>query len=142
MKTILSIVLVSMIFLVSSCSQKVYISSSNIYGNWTGTGKFNNTKIRADVGEVIIDIEIHEDNTVTGTIGDATIIKSRIVRHVTSKEKDGNTIKCKLEGKINSDSDFSRKYFDIIMYVEGKTEIRTNFFYGRRIGGVTLNKTH
>ena len=98
--------------------------------------------MNGEIGIFPIVFEIHNDNTVTGSIGDAKIIDSKIVRHVKLFEKDGNTIKCKLEVKLNNNFDFTRDQFDIIMYVEGKTEIRTNFFYGSKVGGGILRKSN
>ena len=128
------------IFLFTACFSQSYIADENIYGKWSGTGIFNNTKIRADVGDVEFSIDVHKDNTVTGTIGDAQIIDSKIMRHVTTSGKDGNTLKCKLEGKLNDEKKLKRKYMKIIMYVGDKNKVRTNFFYGRRVGRVTLRK--
>lgn len=141
LKSIISLISLIGILVITSCSHNVYISSSNLYGKWTGEGNFNNTNLNIEVGTVHFEIEINKDNIVTGTIGDSKIIKSKIVRHVTFKGKDGNTIKCKMEGKINSEVDFEGKKLDIIMYVEGKTEIRTNFFYGSRVGSIVLIKS-
>jgi len=128
------------VFFFTNCYSQNYIANKNIYGKWVGKGKFNNTKIRADVGDVDFIINVNEDNIVSGTIGDAKIIDSKIMRHVTTSGKDGNTLKCKLEGKINNNSKLKRKYMKIIMYVGDKNEVSTNFFYGRRIGGVILKK--
>lgn len=128
------------VFSLTFCYSQAYIADNNIYGKWTGIGTFNNTKIRAELGDIDFSIYVNEDNTVTGRIGDAKIIDSKIIRHRTTAGKDGNTLKCKLEGKINKESGLKRKYIKIIMYVRDKNEVRTNYFYGGRVGGVTLKK--
>ena len=128
------------ILLLTSCSKKVYLRISNLYGKQTGEGKFKNTKVNEKIGTIYFDIEINQDNTVTVTIGGAEITKSKIARHVTFRGKDGYAIKCKMEGKMNGKVDF-KKRINILMYVEGKNEIRTNFFYGGRVGSLRFIKS-
>jgi hypothetical protein len=127
------------VLIIASCAKDPYIGSTNLYGKWNGNGEFNNVKLNQKAGEFHFDIEITNDNSVTGTIGDAKIIDSKIGRHITFKEKDGNNLKCKLEGKIHDSLDFKKK-ISILMYVEGKEKTWTNFYYGGRVGGVTLTK--
>jgi len=45
-----------------------------------------------------------------------------------------------MEGKMNGKGDF-KKRINILMYVEGKNEIRTNFFYGGRVGSLRFIKS-
>lgn len=127
------------ILILSSCSKNIYIDSTNLYGKWQGDGAFNNTKVRAEIGTLHFNFVIHKDHTVTGMIGGAEIVKSKIARHLTFKGRDGNNIKCKINGNING-LEHTKKRINILMYVEGKTEIRTNFYLGGRIGNLTLVK--
>jgi len=123
----------------SSCSRNIYIDSSNLYGKWEGEGILNNTKVRAEIGSLHFNFVIHKDHSVSGVIGGAEIVEAKIARHLTLKGRDGNIIKCKIKGNING-QEISKKRVNILMYVEAKTEINTNFYFGGRVGNLKLLK--
>ena len=139
LKSTLLLIGMVLILIFSSCSKNIYIDSSNLYGIWEGDGSFNNTKVRAEIGTIHFSFIIHKDHTVTGKIGGAEIVKAKIARHLTFKGRDGNIIKCKIKGNMNGQEN-TKKRINVLMYVEGKTEIQTDFYFGGRVGNLTLVK--
>jgi len=128
-----------LVLILSSCAKKTYINSNNLYGKWEGDGTFNNTKVKAEMGILHFSFVIHKDHSVKGSIGSAEIVEAKIARHRTFNARDGNVIKCKIKGNING-REPSKKRVNILMYVEGMSEIRTNFFFGGRVGNLKLIK--
>lgn len=142
-----------MILLISCNGQKTgnkNLIASNPYlmGKWTGEGRFLNTSFSAEFGTVMFEIEIKEDNTISGKVGDAQLTKTSITR-----ASYGFEIKGILDSKLKKDMDFKKKHLIILLVIPPESNIvvnlsdanfhvKNNYFFdiNMRVGGVILTK--
>ena len=71
--------------LVISCSdqntdqENLVASNPYLIGKWTGEGNFLDVDLNKEYGKVILEIEIKEDNTIIGKIGEAQLTNTSMV---------------------------------------------------------------
>lgn len=118
----------------------------DIYGKWTGKGKLYQHDLHQKIGFLNVELEIDENLHISGKIGDASISSGQI-----AVAKYGLEIQGMLEGRINQNKSFRKKYITILL---GIPEIKThsldvNFHLSNnlkwdshmQVGGLILNKT-
>ncbi len=52
---------------------EIFTNYQNFYGTWQGNGKFANSSLNNEVGEIPFQIIVKNDNTIEGTAGNATL---------------------------------------------------------------------
>ncbi|MDH3323218.1 MAG: hypothetical protein OEM04_09525 [Flavobacteriaceae bacterium] len=120
-----------------------------LIGKWTGEGNFLDVKLNYEIGKVIIEMEIKEDHTIVGRIGDAKLVDTNI-----RKANFGFTIRGKLDSKFKKDSDLEKDHLIILLVLPEKDReksttssanfhLKSNYIYdsSMRVGGVLLTKT-
>ena len=126
------------------------IVASNPYlvGKWTGDGKFLDVNLDKEIGIVKIQIEIKENNTILGKIGEANLVNTSI-----TEAKYGFEISGKLDSKLKKESGLNKDYL-IILFVLPKEsrqdvtksnanfQLKSNFAFdfSMQVGGVILTK--
>ena len=149
-----NLALMFILTLVISCvgqnTDKENLVASNPYliGKWTGEGKFLNVDLDKEIGIVMIEIEIKEDNTILGKIGEAQLINTSI-----AEAKYGFEIKGKLDSKLKNDSDLDKDHLIILLVLpeENREDVTTSdanfhlksnytFDFSMQVGGVILAK--
>lgn len=115
-------------------------SNPNLIGKWHGEVSFLTKKFDDEFGKLKIDFQIHKDNTITGVIGDAKIIESKI-----KKRNWGFEIQVKLDSKLKKDKNFNKKRCKILFgetekIKEDIVEYNVDFNVGPQVGWVILEK--
>ena len=147
-------VIIFILILLISCSlqheNNENLVRSNFYliGKWTGEGKFLDVNFDKEFGKVMIEIEIREDNTIIGKIGEAQINSKRIV-----EAKYGFEIRGILNSKLKNDKDFNKNRLVILLVLPDENRedvtrsdvnfhLKSNFIFdiNMRVGGVILTK--
>ena len=131
-------------------NEKLIASNPYLIGKWTGKGKFLDRNTRKKFGKVKIEVEIKEDNTILGKIGDAQIINTSI-----AKARYGFEIKGKLDSKLKNDISFKRKKDHLIILLvlpkknrknvttsDANFHLKSNYIFDlyMEVGGVDLVK--
>ena len=145
--------LMFILILAISCNQKpnnenLVASNSFLIGKWTGDGKLFDVDINKEVGLIKIEIEIKEDNTIHGKIGEAQLINTSI-----TEAKYGFGIKGELDSKLKTGVDLNKDHLIILFVVpeenrqdvtksEANFHLKSNytFDFSMRVGGVILTK--
>lgn len=149
-----NLVMIFILTLAISCNSQntdngnLVASNPYLIGKWTGEGKFLDVDLNSEVGLVKIEIEIKEDNTILGKIGEAQLINTSI-----TEAKYGFEIKGKLDTKLKKGSDLDKDHLIILLVFpeenrEDKTSSDANFHlksnytfdFSMRVGGVILTK--
>jgi hypothetical protein len=141
------------LILAISCDQKpdngnLVASNPFLIGIWAGEGRFLDIDLNNEVGVVKIEIEIKEDNTILGKIGEAQIINTSII-----EAKYGFEIKGELDSKLKKGSDLDKDHLIILLVLpeENRVDVATSdanfhlksnyiFDFSMRVGGVILKK--
>ncbi len=149
-----NLVMIFILILTISCSnqnadsENLVASNSYLIGKWSGEGKFLDGDLNKEIGVVMIEIEIKEDNTILGKIGEAQLINTSI-----EEVKYGFEIKGKLDSRLKSDSDLDKDHLIILLVFpeENRNDVTTSdanfhlksnftFDFSMRVGGVILTK--
>jgi len=146
--------IIFILILLISCSlqhennENLVRSNSYLIGKWTGEGKFLDVNFDKEFGKVMIEIEIREDNTIIGKIGEAQINSTSIV-----EAKYGFEIRGILNSKLKNDKDFNKNRLVILLVLpdenredvtrsDANFHLKSNFIFdiNMRVGGVILTK--
>ena len=129
--------------------EKIIQSDPFLAGKWSGEATFLDVKFNNEFGPVHIEIEIREDGSVSGQIGDASITKTsiKIVDY-------GFEIKGILDSKVKKDKNLNKNHLVFLFIVpkgssndlknsESNFHLKSNYFFDftMRIGKVNLTKT-
>ncbi|MFY0653061.1 MAG: hypothetical protein JXQ96_13555 [Cyclobacteriaceae bacterium] len=130
-------------------TKEIIATNSFLLGTWSGMGNFLDVSFAKDMGEVFIEVEIKEDNSINGHIGDSELLNLRM-----KKAEYGFAIYGELESKLNRKKDFEKDCLVILLVLaqEGRDSanssdanfhLKSNFFFdfAMRVGGVTLTKS-
>ena len=115
-----------------------------IRGSWTGQGRFLDRDLAGEYGEFSVSIEIHPDNSVTGTVGAATLTDA-VVR---SRPEDF-LIEGELEGAVFREGSLPGEKKDCVVFIlappdgavtGGNIHLKTNLTFDvkMRVGGLEL----
>ena len=143
-----------LIALVISCTgqkseiDNIVASNPFLIGKWTGEGGFLDVNLDKEVGKVMIEIEIINDNTVSGKIGDARLTKTSI-----EKANYGFEIKGVLDSRIKKNKNVKKNHLIIllvtplknsndVMVSDANLHLKSNYIFdfNMRVGGVMLTK--
>ncbi|OIO99509.1 MAG: hypothetical protein AUJ98_11005 [Bacteroidetes bacterium CG2_30_33_31] len=146
--------LILIITLLISCSSQksnndnLVENHAFLIGRWTGQGEFLDNGIKKTFGSIQFDIEIQNDNSISGKIGDAILTKASI-----KKAKYGFEIKGILDSEILKNKSLGKRHLIIlIVETEGISKnmiikdanfhLKKNYFFdiSMRVGGLTLTK--
>lgn len=146
--------MVFILILVISCTgqhteqENLVASNPYLIGKWTGEGRFLDVDLDKEIGIVMIEIEINEDNTILGKIGEAQLISTSI-----AVAKYGFEIKGKLDSKLKNDSDLDKDHLIILLVLSEENRydvtssaanfhLKSNYTFdiNMRVGGVVLSK--
>jgi len=148
-----NLTLMFILILAISCNQKpdnknLVASNPFLIGKWTGEGRFLDIDLNDEIGLVKIEIEIKEDNTILGKIGEAHLINTSII-----EAKYGFEIKVELNSKLKKGSDLDKDHLIILLVLpeENRVDVATSdanfhlksnytFDFSMRVGGVILTK--
>lgn len=148
------VLILSVCFLMACNTKKVEsenIISNNkfLVGTWTGEGEFLDTDIKDKAGKISFEINISNDQSITGKAGDAIINDLSI-----SKTDYGFEIKGILDSEMNDDIPLERKHLIILLITPKNTDstlkacdanfhVKSNFNFDvkMRVGGMTMRKT-
>jgi len=119
-----------------------------LIGKWTGEGGFLNINLDKEVGKVMIEIEINNDNTVSGKIGNAKLTKTSI-----EKANYGFEIKGVLDSLIRKNKNVKKNHLIIllvkrlkngsdVMVSDANFHLNGNYIFDLNmgVGGVQLSK--
>jgi len=122
-------------------------SNPFLTGKWTGEGIFMDTAINKDYGHVLFEIEINNDLTISGRVGEARLT----VTHISGMH---NRIKIKGKLNVKIKKDKNASWDRVIFYINLPAEkndiksmdasfnLKNNYFFdvAMRVGIVKLNK--
>lgn len=142
------------LILIISCNNQntdngnLVASNPFLIGKWTGDGKLFDVDISKEIGLIKIDIEIKEDNSIHGKIGEANLINTSI-----TESKYGFEIRGELNSKLKAGIDLNKDHLIILFVVpeenrQNLTKSDSNFHlksnytfdFSMRVGGVILKK--
>lgn len=81
-----------------SNKENIVATNTFLIGKWTGEGRFMDLAFNINFGTVMFEIEINNDNTISGRVGEARLVKTKI-----AETHDGFKIKGILDSKIKKD---------------------------------------
>jgi hypothetical protein len=123
-------------------------SNPFLIGKWTGEGIFFDMDINKEVGPIKIEIEIKEDNSILGKIGEAQLINTNI-----AEAKYGFDIKGELDSELKKGTDLNKDHLIILFVIpeenrqdvtksDSNFHLKSNytFDFSMRVGGVILTK--
>ncbi len=113
-----------------------YVCHHSLFGKWEGTGRFIHSKLHSEVGYLRFSLEISDDFTAKGSIGDAVFKDARLCRHYRAFEKDGNLLHLTLQGKLNGRSGVEMGGMQVQLYVEPNGQIGFTRFRCDGYGGM------
>jgi hypothetical protein len=148
MKTVICALLAAA--LLGSCSSKFRESDEvgpEIRGTWSGEGRFLDRDLNEEYGRFPVRIEIHEDNSVTGTLGSATLTEA-----VVKSRPEDFLIDGELEGAVFAEGSLPGEKKDCVVFLltppaeaatAGNIHLKTNhtFDVKMRVCGVELSQT-
>jgi hypothetical protein len=117
-----------------------------IHGEWTGQGRFYDRDLNAEYGKFPLAIEVHPDNTVTGTVGGA-----KLADGVIKSRRDDFLIEAKLTGEVLESGSLPDENKDSLVLIvsppdgdkaDGDFHLKTNltFDFSMRAGEMTLTR--
>ncbi len=143
-----------LIALVVSCTgqkseiENIVASNPFLIGKWTGEGGFLDVNLDREVGKVMIEIEINNDNTVSGKVGDARLTQTSI-----EKANYGFQIKGVLDSRIKKNKNVKKNHLIILLVTplknsnnvivsDANSHLKSNYIFdfNMRVGGVMLTK--
>jgi len=129
-------------------NENLIASNPYLIGKWTGEGRFLDRDLDKEIGIIKIEIEIKEDNTIHGKIGEAKLVNTRI-----AEAKYGFEIRGKLDSKLKNGNDLKKNHLIILLVLpeENRKDVTTSdanfhlksnytFDFSMRVGDVILSK--
>ena len=131
-------------------ADKASLAAANpfLIGKWTGEGRFLDIAINKEIGTVPLEVEIKNDNTVSGRISDAKLTKTSI-----EKPRYGFEIHGVLDSKIKKDKAEKKDHLIILLVApvkdkegvlvsEANFHLKSNYTLdlNMHVGGVMLKK--
>lgn len=126
--------------------KKLETVDSEIYGSWAGHSQFLDVALHQEYGTFPVVVEVRSDNTVTGTVGVASITDAKVVQR-----SNDYLIRGRLKGSVFKQGSLPREHKDcVIMLIElengnfkdGNLHLKTNFTFdfSMRVCGLTLDR--
>ena len=146
-----NLIILLLLSFVTACSgpekaENIVESHPYLVGKWSGEGGFLDTDLKNEIGDVWVEFEIFNDNSVTGKIGDAQIIDAEL-----SIANYGIGITGMLDSKIKDGHELDKDHIIILLVLpedyqgdintsDAKFHLKSNsiFDFGMRVGGVML----
>ena len=118
-----------------------------IHGAWVGEGRFYDRDLKQEYGKFSVSLEIHPDNSVSGTVGDATLAEG-----VIKSRPNDFLIEAKLTGPVFKAGSLADEKKDCVIFIleppegeftKGDFHLKTNltFDFTMRAGAVTLSRS-
>ena len=128
-------------------NNNIIASNQYLIGKWVGNGKFLDESLK-DYNPIHFEIEINNDNTITGKVGDALLTQTTIKKATNFK---GFEIYGTLSSKIRADKDLNKKHLIILLEipkdpnnaisnVDADFHLKSNFTFdfAMKVGNVQL----
>ena len=128
--------------------ESIVAANPTLIGKWTGEGKFLDVALDKDLGKVALEVEINQDGTVAGRIGDAKLTQTSI-----HKARYGFEIRGLLDSPIKKDKAEKKDHLIILLVTPVKDKdgvlvsdanfhLKDNYGFDvtMRVGGVLLKK--
>ena len=121
-------------------NEEFNVSNPKVLGKWEGEGSVYNVNLAAEIGSIKFTIEIKENKTITGSIGDTKL-------YDISLENDADEVEifAKLKGKVNKTHDLDKDHLIMMGHLKedkivGDFQLKNNFIFdiSMRPGGFTL----
>lgn len=117
-----------------------------IRGSWAGKACFLDRHLHREYGGFSVALEIHPDNSVTGSVGAATLLGG-----VVTRRRDDYLIRARLEGPVFAAGSFLGEDKDCVVFIleppqrtgtKGNVHLKTNyaFDFNMRVGGLALSR--
>jgi len=117
-----------------------------IQGSWAGQACFLDRHLHREYGGFPVALEIHPDNSVTGSVGAATLSGG-----VVTSRRDDYLIRARLEGPVFSAGSLPGEEKDCVVFIleppqsadtKGNIHLKTNyaFDFHMRVGGLALSR--
>jgi hypothetical protein len=119
-------------------------ASEPMLGTWTGSGRFLDRELAAEHGEFPMMLEVHEDGSVTGTVGSARLQAAAL------ESRPGDyRVAARLDGAVFEAGTFAGEDKDCVVLLlqpddtarlEGNVHLKTNITFDprMRVGGLSL----
>ena len=113
-------------------------------GSWSGEGGFANVNFNKEVGALHFELQINDQYTITGRVGDAELYDAELS---VDDWNDGFMIQAKLRGKIFPDHEFKKRRVIFLFEpplngsISGDFHLKSNYTFDlfMRQGGLTLH---
>lgn len=124
-------------------NEEFIVSNPKVFGKWEGEGSFYNINLAAEIGSIKFIIEIKEDKTITGSVGDAEFYDLSI-------ENDGDKVEifAKLRSKVKKNHDLDKDHMIVMGHLKedkivGDFHLKNNFIFdiSMRPGRIRLNRS-
>ena len=135
--------------LIFSCShlREGDVLDPNIRGVRTGEGRFLDRDLNEEYGRFPIAIEIHADDSVTGTVGAAALFEG-----VIKSRPEDFLVSASLEGPVHEEGSLPEEKKDCVILImqpldattlEGNVHLKTNFTFdfSMRVCGLELSRS-
>ena len=148
MKNLIALLILSISIACSSPNKNESLVETNpfLIGKWSGEGGFLDTDLNQEIGNVWIEFEIFDDNSVTGMIGDALIVETKLYA-----ANYGFEISGKLDSKIKDGHELDKDHIYILLVIpenhdrnisssDANFHLKSNsiFDFDMKVGGVIL----
>jgi len=128
--------------------ENVVVANPALVGKWTGEGKFLDVAQDKDLGKVPLEVDIGNDNTVAGRIGDAKLTQTSI-----AKARYGFEIHGILDSRVKKGKTEKKDHLIILLVTPTKDKdgvwvsdanfhLKSHYCFDltMRVGGVVLKK--
>ena len=95
---------------------------SSLQGTWEGSGRFLDIKWAKEIGFLPIQINFAADGTVTGSVGDATLIETEL----RNWKDDGFEVRALIDGNIKEGKIYRKNHFIIFGHIQ-QNEMELNY---------------
>lgn len=108
-----------------------------VRGTWTGTVRFLDRDLAAEHGEFPLLLEVHEDGSVTGTVGSARLRAAAL-----ESRRDDYRVAARLDGAVFEQGTLAGEDKDCVVlllqpddtaHLEGNLHLKTNFTFDPRM---------
>ncbi len=117
-----------------------------VHGAWAGEGRFYDRDLAQEYGTYPVAIEVHADDTVTGSVGAARLLEGSIV----SRPED-HLVRARLTGAVFAEGSLPGEDRDCVVLIlqttdgavtGGNIHLKTNFTFdfAMRVGEVALSR--
>lgn len=129
------VLLIPLFMILNYRGDEKYVCDHSLFGSWEGTGRFIHSKLHSEVGYLKFSLEISDDFTARGNVGDAVFSDARLCRHYRAFEKDGNLLHFTLQGKLNNQAGVEMERMNVQLFIEpsgriGFTRFRSDGYAG------------